>query len=322
MFEIDCSRLNQLFSKGLNSRGSREAFLDYELFEECEPFFSSLKEHGHISQARNPFLKTIIEEGDKVPVFQLVFQFDGLRFKASYSVNENLRVVTIENFEIKHVVDMNVIISRLEKQLSSQDFLGDIPQADRPTEIIRTLEFIHIGYNTALEIGERLGHRGVKQSDIRRHGCYKLNAAINLGLAERYKKDCKTFYRLTDRGQKIADLGIKSVKSKTVILDPRNKDISTQYRLMIEAMLGYYPVRLIFDEIVRPQKGLKLKEIQSLIDTKIKPGHHSPKTSFRRARCLMTWMCWMTMVSGIPVFREDSNDAQLVLKLFPEIKVK
>lgn len=323
MFDLNFSLLTKPVSEGLISRKTRENFLDYELFEELEPYLNSLKEHALISGAREPFRKTSIclVDGFKVPVFRLVYQFEGLRFKLSYSVDPDMRVVMIESFDIKKIVDMNAVREFLSKQLSCKDFLGDLPQADRPTDIIKVIEFVYVGHHDSLEVGKLLGHKCVKPHDVRRHGCYKLNAAINLGLIERYRLDRKHYYRVTEKGQKIAALGTKNNGSGIRVIDAGNKDISTQYRLMIEAMLGYYPVRLIFDEIIQPQKGLSVEEIQRYIDTRIKPSYHSSKTSYRRAQCLMTWLHWMTMVSGISVFRKDSEDAQMVLKLFPEIKI-
>lgn len=317
-FGLDFSKLPNYLQEKLGSRKTREHSLDYELYEDLEPYLGSLIEHGLISGSNNPFRRTEVRlvDGCPTPIFSLVYQVDVARFRLAYSVDPEQQIVKIENFEIKTLVDMDVVKQSLENQVLQQEFTGDLPQADRPTSIIKAVELVSVDYKTSLSIGKALGHKAIKPKDVERHGCYKLTAAINLGLVERYKEGRKTFYKLTEKGQRIAALGTNCDGSGNRYIDSHNKDISTQYRLMVEVMLSYYPMRLIFDEILQQGKGLTVERIQQYIDEEIKPGYHSQKTSYRRARCLMTWTFWLAMVSGIPVVRQDTEDKQLVLNLF------
>jgi len=297
----------------LKSKPSRQKFLDYEISDELSPVMESLKKYGQISNAKS-------KKGLKLELPEIAYEVEGLTFKLIYSILSQEKIVKIYELERKCCLQRSVINSYLRKPFSDKETEINILQVDKPTKIIETIELIYQGINTSYEIGLKLGHKGVKHKDIARHGQYKLQAARELKLAEKSKNEGTHVYRLTEKGLLIAAIGTEINVDGKIIKKNLNKDISNQYKLMIEAMFEFYPVRFIYENIILTDKQLEVDTIKNLIDTKFKPNHYSQKptgTSERRAQCLKSWMVWVAGVSGIPVVRRDRKGCEIYLNIFP-----
>lgn len=297
----------------LRSKPSRKRFLDYEISDELSTVMESLEKYGQISNAKP-------KRDFKLDIPEIAYELEGLTFKLIYSVSSQEKIVKIYELERKCYLQMSVLNSYIENSFYDEETELNILQVDKPTKIIETIELIYQGINTSYEIGLKLGHKGVKHKDIARHGQYKLQAARELKLAEKSKKEGTHVYRLTEKGSLIAAIGTEINIDGKIIKKNLNKDISTQYKLMIEAMFEFYPVRFIYENIILTGKQLEVDTIKNLIDTKFKPNHYSQKptgTSERRAQCLKSWMVWVAGVSGIPVVRRDRKGCEIYLNIFP-----
>jgi hypothetical protein len=69
---------------------------------------------------------------------------------------------------------------------------------------------------------------------------------IELKLVQRSRQDRSYIYKVTDAGQRLAT----------------STNWDTQQRLFAEAMIGYYPIQVILEEITRGEKELEVELIQ------------------------------------------------------------
>lgn len=121
---------------------------------------------------------------------------------------------------------------------------------------------------------------------------------MEFGLASRYQehKKSSSIYVLTDRGIQIA----------------QSNDAETRERLLAEALLGFYPIQVIIEEITRSDKELTKELIQDVISM-VSLGDCGGTTNPRRASSLRALVNWVTRWAGIPVRRAGSDGVQLYI---------
>jgi hypothetical protein len=225
-----------------------------------------------------------------------------------------IRQVTGEYFRLTHTFDAQsssvkiwscYILSTYEKDEWKNNFKilnntdGDEPvyitQVDKPAKIISAVKFIDSGTKFPFEIADKLGHKGEKRS-VERHGQYLGRIICELGLGRTVKHGRGSKYELTKAGFRIA-----SAKSSAI-----------EERVMIEAMLGYKPMQLVYGEIIEDQP-FSLQFVKNLIDKQLCPHDHTDSTSKRRAQALRTWAIWLCHKTGTPIRYEGSDSKQLFI---------
>lgn len=170
-----------------------------------------------------------------------------------------------------------------------------ITQVDRPLKIINAVKFIDADAKLPFEIANELGHKGEKRS-VERHGQYLGRIICELGLGRTVKHGRGNKYQLTESGYRIASA----------------KNSGIEERVMIEAMLGYKPMQLVYGEIIEDQP-FSLQFVKDLIDKKLCPHDHTDITSKRRAQALRTWAIWLCHKTGTPIRYEGSDSKQLFI---------
>lgn len=238
------------------------------------------------------------------PILEICYRVPCRNFNLVYVVYSKLKQIHLYGFELEPVHKLRELQDSLEDNWRSEndDLTIYIPQADRPEKIIRVLEVLSQDYCTSLEIGIKLGHKGKKAKDKARHGSYFGRALVELKLVDRYRKGnlYSYIYKLTEDGARIASCS----------------DRWTQSKLLAEAMLKFYPIQVIFDEITIGKQPLTLDLVTDLVDQLLSPGNHKTKTLERRAKCLIRWITWISSVKGIFIHMPVANELQLCLPLF------
>lgn len=170
-----------------------------------------------------------------------------------------------------------------------------ITQVDRPAKIISAVKFIDVGAKLPFEIANELGHKGEKRS-VDRHGQYLGRIICELGLGRTVKYGRGHMYELTEAGHRIASA----------------KNLAIEERVMIEVMLSYRPMQLVYGEIIDDQP-FSLQFVKDLIDKQLCPYDHTDITSKRRAQALRTWAIWLCHKTGTPIRYKGSDNKQLFI---------
>ena len=165
-----------------------------------------------------------------------------------------------------------------------------IPQIGDPHKFIKAIDFIHAGANTPKSLAIEFGSPAKKDKDLARRGDYIVKPLIEFGLAtrERISGKSSSIYVLKDRGQRIAE----------------NSDQETRERLLVEALLGFYPIQVILEETTSGGKELTKELIQEVI-SRITLGDCGGTTKPRRASSLRALVNWVSRWAGIPVQRSS-----------------
>jgi len=290
MFQlISGNRLATEILKKLHKRDSR--------FDDATMYLQGLAQAGHLSGSK--FIRFAqgldICEG---------FQISCRTCQIVYTVEAKKKLIRIYGFEMDASQRISEYIDLLETDWQSEETEAGIyiPQADRPDKLIRALELVHEGHTNSFDLGVGLGHGGRKYNpdDIARHGSYFARAAEELKLLTHRKEGRSYKYELTTTGKYIATC----------------RDQTAKERLLARAMLGFYPVQAIFDEITKAKRNLTRELVEELIEL-ISPGNHKAETITRRATCLMKWVTWVAFIEEVPIFHQneaqDTTDIQLSL---------
>lgn len=237
-----------------------------------------------------------------IGVVELAYLIPCREFNIVYVVYKQLNLIRVFIFDIDPLCNFLQNKNLLEEawRTEEDDLNVYIPQADRPDKILRTLELVNQGFNTSLMIGIQLGHKGKKDEYKARHGSYFCRAAVELKLLTSHRNGKSAYiYDLTSTGHFIANC----------------PDKDTQYRLLAQAMLNFYPLEVIFNEINLGKTALTIELIEELIIQLLYPGDRDCKTIKRRAKCLMRWTLWVARVVQIPIRCTKENCLQLYLPL-------
>jgi hypothetical protein len=176
-----------------------------------------------------------------------------------------------------------------------------IPQYDQPKKIVKALVLIHQGVKDSYDLGWHLEHRGKKKEYIKRHGQYAKHALEQLKLITNKRQGNQWLTELTEKGRLIAEAP--------------NKDL--QFRLLVEAMLNYYPVWRILAAVSESDgqlnDGLVLNDelVKIITFPEILRG---AKTSNRRSQTLKNWIKWISKYCGIPI-RVHKDGVQLTIPM-------
>jgi hypothetical protein len=266
----------------------RYALWDIELEQELSPVLETLKEYGEVAGAIC---------GRKPGISELVYELRGRTFQIAYTVNFVRKEVVFYEFHlVSHKIDWR---SALEQDLrNGEEQVIYIPQIGDPHKLIRTIELISSGVNTAQKIGFAFGSGATNDKNLSRRGDYLGRAVIEFGLATKCKdsKQGKSIYVLTDRGWRIA----------------QSTDLETRERLLAESLLGFYPIQMIIEETTRGDRELTKELIQEIISL-VSLGDCGGTTRPRRASSLRALVNWVTRWAGIPVRREGNDGVQLYI---------
>ena len=101
---------------------------------------------------------------------------------------------------------------------------------------------------------------------------------------------------MTDRGQRIA----------------QSDDQETCERLLVEALLSFYPIQLIIEQTTRDGKELTKELIQDVI-SHVTLDDCGGTTNPRRAGSLRELVNWVSRWAGIPIRRQGSDGIQLYI---------
>lgn len=267
----------------------RKTYWDPELEDELKPVLKKLKHTGEITGANCG--SNLIAPG------KIYFTLLGRTFQLGYTVNPDSREIKFYEFQqVSHQMDWEMT---LEKDLlDGEEQPIYIPQIGDPLKFIRTIELIHSGINTSLDLGIAFRSSAKKEKDIARRGDYLGRPVIELGLASRSQidKQSSSIYVLTDRGRRIA----------------QSNDSETRERLIAEALLGFYPIQIIIEETTRGEKELNKELIQEIISL-VSFGDCGGTTNPRRASSLRALVNWVTRWAGIPIRREGNDGIQLYI---------
>lgn len=239
-----------------------DQWFDEEAKEELQGYLKILKETGEITGAN-------VEVGIRPGITGFVYEISGRTLNLVYSILPGSKIIKFFNelklrsvFQRDEWQSYQLEQSKGEEEIT-QNRTWEIPQADKPDKIIKSLFLINKGINTSESLGRELGHNGKKPKDVARHGSYVTQAGELLKLVQRSRQGRSYIYKLTDAGQCLAT--------------STNRD--TQQRLFAEAMIGYYPIQVILEEITRGEKELEVELIQQLIDRRLSPGSHKANIS-------------------------------------------
>jgi hypothetical protein len=273
--------------KTILSSSNKNAFWDPELTNELAPVLEALKNFGEVEGAN---------VGIRQGVEGLVYELRGRTFQVTYTVDTSRKEVRIYNFrQISHLVDWKMPLSQNVR--SGEKPLVYIPQISDPQKIIRTVQLIRDGINTSQELGIAFDGADKNDKTLARMGSYLCSSAVALGLAVRHqiKKRSSITYILTDRGNRIA----------------QSNDQETRERLLAEALLGFYPIRLIIEETTRSNKEITKELIQKIISEV--SDAFTETTNARRANSLRALVNWVTRWAGIPIRREGNDGVQVYI---------
>ncbi|MEM8642927.1 MAG: hypothetical protein AAGG51_29540 [Cyanobacteria bacterium P01_G01_bin.54] len=265
----------------------KDTFWDAELRQELEPILKKLKETGEVVGASCYF---------KPGINGLIYELKGRTFQLVYAVNAKIKEIKVYEFkQISHPLDWKLA---LEKDL----YLGEdsnfcIPQIGDPDKFIRAVDFIYQGVDTAEKLGIAFGSPAKNPKNLARRGDYLGRPLIEFKLANRLSQSYKpSKYILTDLGNRIAE----------------SKDRETRERLIVESLLGYYPIQLIIEKTTRDGQDLTKELIQEVI-TLVSLDDCGGQTNPRRASSLRAIVNYVSRWAGIPICREGSNGVQLYI---------
>lgn len=257
--------------------------------DELRDFIEKLKSTGEISGSKFTCLPSVdIRSG--------VREIYGDYFKLTYTFDGQSMSVTIWSCHILSTYEKD----EWKKYLRELDDIDEekpiyITQVDLPEKIIRAVKFIASSEKSPLEIGYELGHTG-KEKSVTRHGQYLGRIICELGFGKTIKYGRGSKYKLTESGYRIAFA----------------KNSAIEERVMIEAMLSYQPMQVVYGEIIDDQP-FSLQSVKKLIDEKLCPFDHTDSTSKRRAQALRTWAIWLCHKTGTPIRHEGSESKQLFI---------
>ena len=161
-----------------------------------------------------------------------------------------------------------------------------IPQYDKPAKIIRAVELIAEGVESALSLGIQLGHRAEKNKDIARQGHYALKTLEALKLIVLTKDGRQSIPQLTERGERIASA----------------EDDETKEALLIAAMLNYAPVMKVIGAVTEDGRKLDDHLVKGLI---FPPELRGADTCNRRAQTIKNWVKWICHYQLLPIAVDD-----------------
>lgn len=272
-----------------------------EIFSNLEKFHTQNKK----DELRN-FLDHLQSSGD-IPKFNLTYlpgidirsgvrEVYGEHLRLTYTFDGQSRSVKIWSCHILSVFEKD----EWENKFRTLNKIADdlpvyITQVDDPDKIINALKFIDTVPKSPFEIAHKLGHKGQRKS-VERHGQYLGRIICELGLGRTVQHGRGHKYELTESGHRITSA----------------KSYGIEKRVMIETMLGYKPMRLVYEKIIEDHP-FSLKFVQDLIDQQLCPYDHTAITSKRRAQALRSWAIWLCEVTGTPVHHEGSDGKQLFI---------
>jgi hypothetical protein len=275
--------------------GIKEIFSNLEKFhtqnmkDELRNFLEQLQSTGDIPRFNLTYLPGIdIRSG--------VREVYGDHLRLTYTFDGQSMSVKIWSCHILSVFEKD----EWENKFRTLDKIADdlpvyVTQVDDPDKIISAVKFIDTVPKSPFEIAHKLGHKG-QQRSVERHGQYLGRIICELGLGRTVKHGRGSKYELTKSGCCIATA----------------KNLAIEERVMIEAMLGYKPMQLLYGEIIEDQP-FSLQFVKDLIDKKLCPHDHTDITSKRRAQALRSWAIWFCERTGTPVHHEGSDGKQLFI---------
>jgi hypothetical protein len=275
--------------------GVQKIFFNLEMLctqsekDEIRDFLEKLKSTGEISGfhlTRHPCIDN--RSG--------VREVYGDHFKLTYTFDGQSKCVKIWSCHILTSYEVDECIKTFRSaNCTDEDNPIYITQVDNPDKIISAIKFIGTTPKSPFEIAHELGHKG-EQRSVERHGQYLGRIICELGLGRTVKHGRGSKYELTKSGCRIATA----------------KNSAIEERVMIEAMLGYKPMQLVYGEIIEDQP-FSLQFVKDLIDKKLCPHDHTDVTSKRRAQALRTWAIWLCHKTGTPIRYEGSDSKQLFI---------
>lgn len=266
----------------------RKAFWDPELEQELSPVLEVLKQSGEIEGASC---------GVKPGVSRLVYELKGRTFHITYTVDASSREIKFYDFlPVCHPFDWKAALEQDLRENEEQPIY--IPQIGDPHKFIRAIELIHSGINTSRDLGIKFGSKANRDRDLTRRGDYLVRPLMELGLAVKIQSErqSQSINVLTDRGRLIAG----------------NSDQETRERLLVEALLGFYPIQMIIDETTLGGKELTKELIQDVISL-VSRGDYGGTTNPRRASSVRKLVIWVSRWAGISIRREGIDGVQLYI---------
>jgi hypothetical protein len=263
----------------------KNAFCDPAVEQELVPVLEALKQTGEVGGA---FC------GVKPGVAGLVYEINGKNFHLTYTVDVLRKEIRFYEFQqISHPIDWK---SSLEEDIrGGNEQPIYIPQIGDPDELIRAVELINSGVDTPKDLGISIGSRAKKDKDKARKGYYLGRTLIEIGLAS-IESQPLSIYVLTDRGKRIAQSNYHE----------------TRERLLVEALLGFYPIQIILEKTTRDNQELTKDLIQEVISL-VSLGDCGGTTSPRRAGSLRALVNWVSRWAGIPIRRKGDDGVQLYI---------
>ena len=266
----------------------RSTFCDLAVEQELAPALEVLKQAGEVEGALC---------GVKPGVSGLVYELKGKTFQLTYTVDVPRKEIRFYEFQqISHVIDWKTALEKDLRRGEEQPIY--IPQIGDPHKFIKTIELIHGGTNTPKSLGVAFGSGAKKEKDLARRGDYLGRPVIEFGLASRgsVENQSASIYVLTDRGKRLA----------------QSKDQETRERLLVEALLGFYPIQMIIEKTTRDDQELTKELIQEVISL-VSFGDCGGTTNPRRASSLRALVNWVSRWAGIPIRREGNDGIQLYI---------
>ena len=253
-----------------------KALWNMELRQELFPVLETLQKTGEVEGAIC---------GRKPGVNGLLYELRGRTFLITYAVDSIRKEVRFYEFhQVFHSVDWK---TELEQDLcGGEEQMVCIPQVGDPHKFIKAIDLIHSGANTPKNLASEFGSPATQDVYLARRGAYLVKPLIEFGLAtrERVAGKLSSIYMLTDRGQRIAE----------------SSNQETRKRLLVEALLGFYPIQLIIEETTLGEKELTKELIQEVI-ARITLGDCGELISRRRVSSLWALVNWVSRWVGIPI---------------------
>lgn len=266
----------------------KSAFCDFAVEQELAPVLEVLKQTGEVEGASC---------GVKPGVSGLVYELKGRTFQISYAVDVRNKEIRIYEFQqVSHSIDWKTALDQNLHRGEEQPIY--IPQIGDPHKFIRTIELIHRGTNTAKDLGVAFGSGAKKDKDLARRGDYLGRPVMEIGLVSRSSAEnqSSSIYVLTERGKRIA----------------QSNDQETRERLLVEALLGFYPIQMILEKTTRDDQELTKELIQEVISL-VSFGDCGGTTNPRRASSLRALVNWVSRWAGIPIRRKGNDGVQLYI---------
>jgi hypothetical protein len=263
----------------------KSTFCDPAVEQELAPVLEALKRVGEIEGA---FC------GVKPGVAGLVYEINGKNFHLTYTVDVLRKEIRFYEFQqISHVIDWKSSLKQDIRAVDEKPIY--IPQIGDSGELIRAIELISSGVNTPKDLGISTGSRAKKDKDKARRGYYLGRTLIELGLAS-IENQPLSIYILTDRGKRIA----------------RSNYHETRERLLVEALLGFYPIQIIIEKTVFDNQELTKDLVQEVISL-VSLGDCGGTTSPRRAGSLRALVNWVSRWADIPNGRKGDDNVRLYI---------